>query len=186
MENLDPPLNKPVMEVTDIMAILPHRYPFLMLDRVIELERKTRIVAIKNITMNEPYFQGHFPDYPIMPGVMVIEAIAQAGGVLVLLDVLDREEKLMVFTGIERAKFRLPAIPGDQLRIDCKVLQWRSRAVRIEGRVTINGQLACEATISCGLKDRAKPSHELTTVSAAAAVPVADELVPELVTADVE
>jgi 3-hydroxyacyl-[acyl-carrier-protein] dehydratase len=179
MDNHSAPPEKAVLEVADIMAVLPHRYPFLMLDRVLELERRSRIVAIKNITMNEPYFQGHFPGYPIMPGVMVVEAIAQAGGVLVLLDVADRDEKLMVFTGIERAKFRRPAVPGDQLRIDCTVLQWRSRAVRIEGKVTINGLVACEAIVMCGLTDRAHRSREVALPSESAeAVEAAPELVP--------
>ena len=154
MHNSEQPAQKPALEISDIMALLPHRYPFLMLDRVLVLERRKRIVAIKNITINEPQFAGHFPDYPIMPGVMVIECIAQAGGVLVLLDINNPHEKLMVFTGIERAKFRLPAVPGDQLRIEVNVLQWRSRAVRIEGKVTIDGNLACEAIVMCGLKDR--------------------------------
>ncbi len=180
MQNPEQPAQKPALEVSEIMALLPHRYPFLMLDRVLELERKKRIVAVKNISINEPYFQGHFPDYPIMPGVLVVEAIAQAGGVLVLMDIPNPHEKLMVFTGIERAKFRLPAGPGDQLRIEVNVLQWRSRAVRIEGRVTIDGKLACEAIVMCGLKDRAaRPQH--------VALPEAEpEPLPELATASVE
>src|ERR1700741_2937371 len=134
-----------VMDITDIIAILPHRFPFLLIDRVVEMERKKRIVAIKNVTINEPFFQGHFPNYPIMPGVLVIEAMAQAGGALLLTEVPDRESKLMVFTGIERAKFRRPVVPGDQLRIEVTVLNWRPRAVRMEGRVTVEGKLVCEA-----------------------------------------
>ena len=97
---------KTTMDIVEIMAILPHRYPFLLIDRVIEMERKTRIVAIKNVTANEPHFAGHFPDYPIMPGVLIVEAIAQAGGALLLTEIPDRDDKLMVFTGIEGAKFR--------------------------------------------------------------------------------
>jgi 3-hydroxyacyl-[acyl-carrier-protein] dehydratase len=143
-----------VLEVTDIMAILPHRYPFLLIDRVIEIERKKRIVAIKNVTINEPFFQGHFPNYPIMPGVLVIESMAQAGGALLLTEVPDRDSKLMVFTGIERAKFRRPVVPGDQLRIEVNVLQWKSRAVRMEGLATVEGKLACEATVMCQLVPR--------------------------------
>jgi len=143
-----------VLEITDIMAILPHRYPFLLIDRVVEMERRKRIVAIKNVTINEPFFQGHFPSYPIMPGVLVIEAMAQAGGALLLTEVPDRENKLMVFTGIERAKFRRPVVPGDQLRIEINVLQWKTRAVRMEGLVTVDGKLACEAIIMCQLVPR--------------------------------
>lgn len=143
-----------MLEITDIMAILPHRYPFLLIDRVIEIERKKRIVAIKNVTINEPFFQGHFPAYPIMPGVLVIESMAQAGGALLLTEIPDRESKLMVFTGIERAKFRRPVVPGDQLRIEINVLQWKTRAVRMEGLATVEGKLACEATVMCQLVPR--------------------------------
>ena len=110
------------------MAILPHRYPFLLIDRVIELARMKRIVAIKNVTINEPFFVGHFPEYPIMPGVLVVEAMAQAGGALLMNEIPDRDKKLMVFTGIERAKFRRPIVPGDQLRIEVDVMNWRVRA----------------------------------------------------------
>lgn len=148
------PEARQVLEITDIMAILPHRYPFLLIDRVVEMERRKRIVAIKNVTINEPFFQGHFPSYPIMPGVLVIEAMAQAGGALLLTEVPDRENKLMVFTGIERAKFRRPVVPGDQLRIEINVLQWKTRAVRMEGLVTVDGRLACEAIIMCQLVPR--------------------------------
>lgn len=148
------PESRQVLEITDIMAILPHRYPFLLIDRVIEIERKKRIVAIKNVTINEPFFQGHFPAYPIMPGVLVIESMAQAGGALLLTEIPDRESKLMVFTGIERAKFRRPVVPGDQLRIEINVLQWKTRAVRMEGLATVEGKLACEATVMCQLVPR--------------------------------
>jgi 3-hydroxyacyl-[acyl-carrier-protein] dehydratase len=149
-----------VLEIADIMAILPHRYPFLLIDRVTEIERKKRIVAIKNVTINEPFFQGHFPNYPIMPGVLVIESMAQAGGALLLTEVPDRDSKLMVFTGIERAKFRRPVVPGDQLRIEINVLQWKTRAVRMEGLATVEGKLACEATVMCQLVPRRKAESE--------------------------
>src|SRR5438270_10102353 len=109
---------KSALDIQEIMAILPHRYPFLLLDRIVEIRRKERIVAIKNVTINEPFFQGHFPNYPIMPGVRVVEAMAQAGAVLLLTEVEDRHGKLMVFTGIERARFRRPVVPGDQLRVE--------------------------------------------------------------------
>src|ERR1035438_4812586 len=115
------------MEIGDILKILPHRYPFLLIDRVIELVRMKSIVALKNVTITEPFFQGHFPEKPIMPGVLIVEAIAQAGGLLLLTEVPNRDEMLMVFTGIEKARFRRPVVPGDQLRIEVEVRAWRSR-----------------------------------------------------------
>jgi 3-hydroxyacyl-[acyl-carrier-protein] dehydratase len=150
------PESRLVMDITDIMAILPHRYPFLLIDRVIEMERKKRIVAIKNVSINEAFFQGHFPDFPIMPGVLVLEAMAQAGGALLLTEIPDRDSKLMVFTGIERAKFRRPVVPGDQLRLEINVLQWKTRAVRLEGKATVDGKLACEGMVMCQLVPRSK------------------------------
>jgi len=105
------------LDIRQIMSILPHRYPFLLIDRILESSRKKRIVAIKNVTINEPFFQGHFPDYAIMPGVLMVEAIAQAGGVLLLPEVPDHENKLLVFSGIDRARFRRPVVPGDQLAV---------------------------------------------------------------------
>ena len=143
------------MEIGDIFKILPHRYPFLLIDRVIELERKKRIVAIKNVTFNEPYFQGHFPDKPIMPGVLIVEAIAQAGGALLLTEVPNRDELLMVFTGIERARFRRPVVPGDQLRIEVVVLAWRMNAARLEGKAYVGDKVAAEAVVTCRLVPRA-------------------------------
>src|SRR5436305_12516246 len=113
---------KVTLDIHEICKILPHRFPFLLIDRVIDLTRKQRVVAIKNVTINEPFFAGHFPGAPIMPGVLIIEAIAQAGGALLLTEVPDREDKLMVFTGIEKAKFRRQVVPVDQLRIEVEVL----------------------------------------------------------------
>jgi 3-hydroxyacyl-[acyl-carrier-protein] dehydratase len=157
MENPNPILDgRTVLEIQDIMAILPHRYPFLLIDRLMEIECKKRIVAIKNVTINEPYFAGHFPNFPIMPGVLIVESIAQAGGALLLTEIPDRDSKLMVFTGIERAKFRRPVVPGDQLRIEIDVLNWKPRAVRMQGRCTVEGKLACEAIVMCQLVPRQK------------------------------
>lgn len=150
--------SKPVMEIGDLLKILPHRYPFLLIDRVTELERKKRIVALKNVTFNEPYFQGHFPDRPIMPGVLIVEAIAQAGGALLLTEVPNRDELLMVFTGIERARFRRPVVPGDQLRIVVEVLAWRMTAARLEGKAYIGDKVAAEAVVTCRLVPRAMES----------------------------
>jgi 3-hydroxyacyl-[acyl-carrier-protein] dehydratase len=145
---------KQTMDIGEIMALLPHRYPFLLIDRVLEMERKQRIVAIKNVTMNEPHFQGHFPDYPIMPGVLMVEAIAQTGGALLLTEIPDRDQKLMVFTGIEEARFRRPVTPGDQLRIEVTVLQWRSRAVKMKGVITVEGKVVCDAVVMCQVVPR--------------------------------
>jgi 3-hydroxyacyl-[acyl-carrier-protein] dehydratase len=164
------PPEKTTMDIVEIMSILPHRYPFLLIDRVIEMERKKRIVAIKNVTANEPHFTGHFPDYPIMPGVLTIEAMAQAGGALLLTEIPDRENKLFVFTGIEGARFRRPVVPGDQLRIEVTVLNWRSRMVKLKGVCTVEGKVAAEATITCQLVTReVKPKVEAAAAEATGA-----------------
>lgn len=144
----------PGFDIHEIKKILPHRYPFLLIDRITEITRTKRIVALKNVTVNEPYFDGHFPQGPIMPGVLVVEAMAQAGGVLLLIEFPDREHKLLLFTGIERAKFRRPVSPGDQLRIEVDVLVWRGSAGRMQGKAYVDGKVACEAVISCRLLDR--------------------------------
>jgi 3-hydroxyacyl-[acyl-carrier-protein] dehydratase len=154
------PTARQTMDILEIMSILPHRYPFLLIDRVVEIEPKQRIVAIKNVSLNEPQFQGHFPDYPIMPGVLMVEAIAQAGGALLLTEIPDRENKLMVFTGIDSAKFRKPVVPGDQVRIEVKVLNWRTNAVRMQGIATVEGKVVCEATVMCALVPRAAKKTE--------------------------
>ena len=146
---------KTAKDIGEIMKIPPHRYPFLLIDRVVELERMKRIVALKNVTVNEPFFQGHFPDKPIMPGVLIVEAIAQAGGLLLLTEVPNRDEILMVFTGIERARFRRPVVPGDQVRIEVEVRAWRITAARLEGKAYVDGKVAAEATVTCRLVPRA-------------------------------
>jgi len=155
-----PTATKVVMDINEITAILPHRYPFLMIDRVIEIERKRRIVAIKNVSINEPFFAGHFPGQPIMPGVLIVEALAQAGGALLLTEVKHRRETLMVFTGIERARFRRPVVPGDQLRLEVEAKAWRETAravaVRMEGTATVDGKRVAEATVMCQLVDPTK------------------------------
>jgi len=149
------PAAKQTMDILEIMSILPHRYPFLLIDRVVEIERKKRIVAIKNVSFNEPQFQGHFPDYPIMPGVLIVEAIAQAGGALLLTEVEDRHDKVMVFTGIERAKFRRPVGPGDQLRLEVEVKGWRvvpgMTAAKMQGYAFVGERKVAEAGVSCQL-----------------------------------
>lgn len=158
--NESPAASKTSLDIHEILKILPHRYPFLLIDRVLELKRKEKIVAIKNVSINEPFFNGHFPGLPIMPGVLIVEAIAQAGGALLLTEVEDRENKLMVFTGIERAKFRQPVSPGDQLRIEVEVKGWRvvprMTAARMQGLVYVASKLVAEATVSCQLIDSSR------------------------------
>jgi 3-hydroxyacyl-[acyl-carrier-protein] dehydratase len=152
-----PPAVQPVqLDINQIQAILPHRYPFLLLDRVISIEPRKNIVAIKSVTINEPFFQGHFPGAPIMPGVLILEAMAQAGAILLLTEIENRESKLIVFTGVERARFRKPVTPGDQLRLEVEVLAFRHNAGRMGGRALVDGKLACEATLSCQIVDRAR------------------------------
>jgi 3-hydroxyacyl-[acyl-carrier-protein] dehydratase len=145
---------KTTMDITDILKVLPHRYPFLLIDRVLELERLKRIVALKNVTATEPFFQGHFPGKPIMPGVLIVEAIAQAGGLLLFTEVPNRDEMLMVFTGIEKARFRRPVVPGDQLRIEVEVRAWRKTAARLHGKACVDGKVAAEAIVTCRLVPR--------------------------------
>jgi 3-hydroxyacyl-[acyl-carrier-protein] dehydratase len=149
-----PSAPKTTMDIGDILKILPHRYPFLLIDRVLELERMKRIVALKNVTITEPFFTGHFPDKPIMPGVLIVEAIAQAGGLLLLTEVPNRDDMLMVFTGIERARFRRPVVPGDQMRIEVEVRAWRRTAARLEGKAYVEGKVAAESTVTCRLVPR--------------------------------
>jgi len=148
------------INIHDLMKILPHRYPMLLLDRVVEMVRAKRIVAIKNVTINEPFFAGHFPGHPIMPGVLIVEAMAQAGAALLFTEVTEREDKLLVFTGIERARFRRPVVPGDQLRIEVDVLAYRGIAGRLQGKAYVDGKLACEAVVTCRLLTRQSQSAE--------------------------
>ena len=152
-----PESTKSGLDIHEILKILPHRYPFLLIDRVLELKRKERIVAIKNVTINEPFFNGHFPGLPIMPGVLIVEAIAQAGGALLLTEVEDRSNKVMVFTGIERARFRRPVSPGDQLRLEVELKGWREVpgmvAAKMQGYAFVAGKRVAEAVVSCQLID---------------------------------
>ena len=146
-----------ILDVVEIQKLLPHRYPFLMVDAIVEVERLKRIVGIKNVSINEYYFQGHFPGKPVMPGVLILEAVAQTGGLLLLLDVPDRENKLLYFVAVDGARFRRPVVPGDQLRIEVKVLNWRGDFCKLEGKATVNGQLAAEGTVMCKMIDREPP-----------------------------
>ena len=142
------------VNIGELLQLLPHRYPMLLIDRVVEIVRAKRVVAIKNVTINEPFFAGHFPGHPIMPGVLIVEAMAQAGAALLFTEVTDRDGKLLVFTGIERARFRRPVTPGDQLRIEVDVLADRGNAGRLQGKAYVEGKLACEAVVTCRLLER--------------------------------
>ncbi|MEP7011040.1 MAG: 3-hydroxyacyl-ACP dehydratase FabZ [Acidobacteriota bacterium] len=144
----------PKRDIDWILSILPHRYPILLVDRVLELEPKQRIVAIKNVTINEPVFLGHFPQKPVMPGVFLIEGLAQAGGLLLLSEMPDRDRKLLFFAGIEEAKFRRPVVPGDQIRYEVEVLRLRSTFCRFSGKVLVDGQIAAQAILSSAMVDR--------------------------------
>lgn len=135
------------MDLKAIKTRLPHRYPFLLLDRVLELVPGQRIVGIKNVTANEPFFQGHFPDYPVMPGVLILEALAQAGAVMMLEGVEDPATKLPLFAGIDGARFRRPVVPGDQLRLELTVLKQRGTSCKLAGKAWVGEELAAEAEI---------------------------------------
>ncbi len=143
-----------ILDTNGIQKILPHRYPFLMVDAILEMERLKRIVGVKNVTINEDFFAGHFPGRPIMPGVLVVEAMAQTGGLLLLLEIPDREHKLLYFVAIDDARFRRPVVPGDQLLVEVTVLSWRGDFCKLRGKATVNGELAAEATLMCKMVDR--------------------------------
>jgi 3-hydroxyacyl-[acyl-carrier-protein] dehydratase len=143
-----------ILDINGIQKILPHRYPFLLVDGIEEMERRKSIVGIKNVTANEPYFQGHFPGNPIMPGVLIIEALAQTGGLLLLAELPDREKKLLYFVAIDGARFRRPVVPGDQLKLNVIVTGWRGDFFKMDGKATVNGELAAEATLMCKVVDR--------------------------------
>ncbi|MCX6610850.1 MAG: 3-hydroxyacyl-ACP dehydratase FabZ [Acidobacteria bacterium] len=143
----------PELNVVEIQDILPHRYPLLLVDRILEIE-ETRIVGIKNVTATEPHFQGHFPDFPVMPGVLIVECMAQTAGVLVLSQIPDRKNKVVLLTTIEGAKFRKPVIPGDQLRVEMTVISRRSNVAKMRGEARVNNEVVAECTVMCILRDK--------------------------------
>ncbi len=142
-------------EIQEIMTFLPHRYPFLLVDRILEVIPEKEVFALKNVTINEPFFQGHFPGTPVMPGVLIIEAMAQAGGVLAYESVPDQARgSLIYFMGIDKVKFRKPVVPGDQLIINVKILKLRKTAVKMSGTVTVKEKLVAEAEFMATLGDK--------------------------------
>jgi 3-hydroxyacyl-[acyl-carrier-protein] dehydratase len=143
-----------ILDINDIQKILPHRPPFLLVDRIIELEPGKRIVGMKNVTMNEPFFVGHFPNFPVMPGVLIIEAMAQTGGVLALHGAAVGSNKLVLFAAIEEAKFRKPVVPGDQLRLELEVLQRHTTFARMKGKALVDGKVAAQAILICKIAEK--------------------------------
>lgn len=147
------------MDIRQIQEMLPHRYPFLLVDKILEIEPGKRVVGLKNVTINEAFFQGHFPGQPIMPGVLVIEAMAQIGGVLLMRTLnVNAEKKLLYFTGIDRARFRKPVLPGDQIKFEIELLQLRSRNCRMQAMAFVEDKLVAEAELSCIVVDRELPN----------------------------
>ncbi len=143
-----------VMTIEDILQVLPHRYPFLLVDRILEIEDGKRIVGLKNVTINEPFFQGHFPGHPIMPGVLIIESMAQVGGMLLMGTFADPSSKVVYFMSLDKIKFRRPVRPGDQLRIECEVIHLRGTTCRMRGVASVDGQIATEAEMAAIVRDR--------------------------------
>jgi beta-hydroxyacyl-ACP dehydratase FabZ len=150
---------RPLMDVNEIRQILPHRYPFLLVDKIVELEAE-RIVGIKNVTANEPFFNGHFPDFPVMPGVLIVEAMAQTAGILVLRSIPDRDRKLVLLVSVDGARFRKPVVPGDQLRLEMHVLKRKGSVAKMAGKAFVDGVVVAEAEVMCKLEDRPVPEAE--------------------------
>jgi beta-hydroxyacyl-ACP dehydratase FabZ len=141
-------------KIQEILKVLPQRYPFLLVDRILETDGSTHMVGLKNVTINEPFFQGHFPDHPVMPGVLLVEALAQVGVALLLFGDQSRDAKLIYFSAIDKCRFRQPVIPGDQLRIKVTVLKQRDRYFKMKGEATVDGNIVVEAELSCSVVDR--------------------------------
>ena len=142
------------MDITEILSFLPHRYPMLMVDRIVESEPGKRIVGIKNVTINEPFFQGHFPGHPIMPGVLIVEAMAQVGGMLMMGAVEKAQDKVVYFMSLDRVKFRRPVVPGDQLRLELELLRLRGKTCQMRGEAFVEGAKVAEANMMAAVVDR--------------------------------
>lgn len=153
-----------ILDTTEIQKILPHRHPFLLVDRIIELEEGKRVVGIKSVTANEFWVPGHFPGKPLMPGVLILEALAQTGAVLVLLSTGDPQSKLLLFAGVDEGKFRRPVVPGDQMRLECVMVQQRPSACRMQGKAFVDGKLVAEGLVLCTVIDR--PAEALAAAKA--------------------
>ncbi len=142
-----------MFDIQEIMKLLPHRYPFLLVDRIVEFDPGRRIVGLKNVTINEPFFPGHFPEYPIMPGVLIIEALAQVGGILAL-KAMGGKNTIALFAGIDNCKFRRPVLPGDQIRLECTVTGHKGPVWKVRGEASVNGALAAQADLTASLLER--------------------------------
>ena len=143
-----------MLGIDEIMKALPHRYPFLLVDRILEIEEKKRITGLKNVTINEPFFQGHFPGHPIMPGVLIIEAMAQVGGILLMGQVEDYQSKVVYFMSLDNVKFRRPVKPGDQLHFELDMIQIRGPVCKMRGVARVDGEVVCEADMAAMVRDR--------------------------------
>ncbi len=148
-------VTQPSLDIIQVMQYLPHRYPFLMVDRVLEFVPRESILALKNVTVNEPHFQGHFPGKPVMPGVLILEALAQTGGVLVANSIDEpMEDKLFMFSSMEKVRFRRQVVPGDQLHLECTEYRQKMRMVRMAGKAFVGGELAAEGVLTAAVIDR--------------------------------
>jgi 3-hydroxyacyl-[acyl-carrier-protein] dehydratase/UDP-3-O-[3-hydroxymyristoyl] N-acetylglucosamine deacetylase/3-hydroxyacyl-[acyl-carrier-protein] dehydratase len=145
--------NKTALNIQQILGMLPHRYPFLLIDRVLEYKEGKSLVAIKNVTYNEPFFQGHFPELKVMPGVLLVEAVAQAGGILIYISIPDPEKKFVFLSKIDNTKFRKPVIPGDQVRLEVEILKMKSRVCHVRGRALVDGDVVVEGEVMASLMD---------------------------------
>ena len=145
------PSNRGILNIEQIQGMLPHRYPFLLIDRVLELEKGKSLVAIKNVTYNEPFFQGHFPALKVMPGVLVVEALAQAGGILVYKSIPEPDKKIMLLSKIDKTKFRKPVVPGDQLKLEVEIIRLKSRFCHVRGKALVDGEIVVEGEVMASL-----------------------------------